>query len=490
MGISFLCLRAPFAAAVLVLAAAGCETRASLTKARVRKVEKGLLRAVVLKGTKPERASLRERMDFYKVPGAALAIMDGHKVEWTRSYGYRDIRSYAPVDGDTLFQAGALAQPVAAVAAMALVERGRLELDADASIALRGLDLPKTVAGSGAPPPTLRGFLSHASGLASQTFEGRSRTEPLPSLEQVFSGEPPASNRPLFEGYRSGAAGDSEADYILVQQMIANAGGRPFPAFAAESVFEPLAMSDSSFEAPLPAALEGRAAAGHLRPGPGVEGGWRNYCESAAKGLWTSAGDYAEFLLALVGDAMGRSSRLLSPSSARAILTPGPRDRGFGVVVEGSGNDVHFSVRGRTCGYSALAVFYPARGQGLVILANSDNGGLLADEIRRAVSAAYDWPHFRPEEKAVYRLDQSAYEPYVGRYVISPDYALDVSHEDYYLVIQPTGQSRTKFYVESETVFFSIDPFIRIQFRRDDRGDVDALVLWQEDFEQKAARVR
>jgi CubicO group peptidase (beta-lactamase class C family) len=312
----------------------------------------------------------------------------------------------------------------------------------------------------------------------------------MPSLDKVFKGEPPASDRPLFEGFRPGAPGESESGYVLVQQMIAEASGKSFPAFAAETVFAPLGMSDSTFEAPLPAALEGRAALGHLRPGPGVEGGWRNYCESAAKGLWTSAGDYADFLLALVGDAMGRSRSLLSPGSARAILTPASGGNGFGVTVEGLGQDVRFSVRGRTCGFSGLAVLYPARGQGLVVLTNSDNGGLLADEILRAVSAAYEWPDYKPEEKAVYRLDPSAYEPYEGRYIVAPDYALDVTHEDYYLVIQPTGQARTKFYVESETVFFSVDPFIRIQFRRDDTGAVSGLVLWQEDFEQRAERLR
>ena len=39
-------------------------------------------------------------------------------------------------------------------------------------------------------------------------------------------------------------------------------------------------------------------------------------------------------------------------------------------------------------------------------------------------------------------------------------------------------------------MFFSIDPYIRIQFRRDDKGVVNGLVLWQQDFEQKAGKVR
>ncbi len=476
---------------VAALLCAGCETRTSLTRSRMKKVEKGLLRAVVIKGTKAERARLGERMEFYKVPGLSVAVIDRQGVDWAKAYGYRDVRTYAPVTSETLFQAGALGQPVAAAAILSLVERGKLDLDADAGKAL-GSSTPSGAArgSDGAAVLTLRKLLSHASGPGGKVFEGFPRKDPLPSLTQVIEGQPPALNRPVLEGFRPDAAGASESGYVISQQVAVEASGRPFPSFAEETVLAPLGMTNSTFDAPLPSSFENRAASGHLRQGPPVEGDWLNYPESAARGLWTTPLDYANFLLALVGDAMGRPKKLLSPESARTALTPQSGNNGFGVLIEGTGNDVRFSVRGRTSGFSALAVFYPARGQGLVVMTNSDNGGLLADEVLRSVSAAYAWPDYRPEEKPLFRLDPSIYAQYLGRYEVSPDYALDVGFEDYYLVIQPTGQARTKFYVESETIFFSIDPYIRIQFRRNDRGAVDGLVLWQEDFEQKAVKVR
>lgn len=474
-----------------VLLSAGCENRASLTKSRMNKVEKGLLGAVFIKGSKAERSPIGKRMEFYKIPGVSVAVLDGHQVEWAKTYGYRDVQAYAPVTPDTLFQAGALGQPVAAAAVLSLVERGSLELDADAGRALSSWKLPAVAGGGGAIPSlTLRKLLAHASGLGGQIFEGLPRKDSLPSLIQVLEGKFPATNRPVFEGFRSDSWGESESGYVVVQQIVTDAGGKPFPELAEATVLGPLNLTNSTFEAPLPVSFEGRAASGHLRPGQGIDGGWLNYSEAAAKGLWTTPLDYASFMLALVGDAMGRPKRLLSPESARAMLTPQFRNRGFGFLVDGSGNDVRFSARGRTSGFSGLAVFYPARGQGLIVLTNSDNGGLLADEIVRAVSAAYGWPDYKPEERPLFRLDPSTYAQYVGRYEISPVYALEVTFEDYYLIIHPTGQVRTKFYVESETIFFSVDPFIRIQFRRDDKGAVDGLVLWQEDFEQTAVKVR
>ncbi len=122
-------------------------------------------------------------------------------------------------------------------------------------------------------------------------------------------------------------------------------------------------------------------------------------------------------------------------------------------------------------------------------MTNSDNGALLTDEILRALSAVYEWPDFKAEERTVRRLDPSLYPQFAGRYQVTPEYFLDVAVEDYYLVIRPTGQAPTKFYVENQTFFFSVDPFIRIQFLRDGQGRVTGLVLWQEDFKQEARKI-
>ena len=88
---------------------------------------------------------------------------------------------------------------------------------------------------------------------AARSSTGCPRKDPLPSLAQVLEGTPPAANRPVLEGFRPDTAGDSESGYVIVQQIAADAGGMPFPALAEEAVLGPLGMTDSTFEAPLPA---------------------------------------------------------------------------------------------------------------------------------------------------------------------------------------------------------------------------------------------
>jgi len=56
-------------------------------------------------------------------------------------------------------------------------------------------------------------------------------------------------------------------------------------------------------------------------------------------------------------------------------------------------------------------------------------------------------------------------------------------------VIRPTGQAPTKFYVDSQAVFFSIDPPARVRFQRDAAGRVDRLILVQGRSIQEALRI-
>jgi len=266
--------------------------------------------------------------------------------------------------------------------------------------------------------------------------------------------------------------------------------GKAFSALVQESIFAPLGLKNSTLDAIPGDEMRTRTATGHLRTGQPAMGLWHIYPESAAKGLWTTPTDFALFLCDLLASATGGPGRLLSPVWARVLLAPQVESYGFGFRAEGSGDDVVFTLRTKTLGYACAMVLYPAISQGAVIMTNSDNGSVLIQEILCALSEAYKWPHFKPEEKTVLRLAPETYAAFEGRYEVNPNYVLDVAREDYYLVIRPTGQAATKFYAEGQTLFYSTDPYIRIQFFSDKQGRVDSLVLWQQDFELQAKRIQ
>lgn len=387
-------------AVCLALVLAACETPASLAKKRARLVESGLLRSVVLKGQRPEKLSLPSRLRFYRIPGASLAVMDRHGLEWARAYGLLDVSGGGPVSTQTLFRADALLRPILAAASLRRAASGKLGLDGDI-----------------------------------EKSDG-------PVLGEILAAE----------------------------------------------VFGPLGLSSIAF-GPAPQVLDGKeAASGHGRDGK-PWGEAKGTGPGPASALWTSPSDVILFLSDILASAMGRSGRLLEAEAARRMLAPESAPGAAGFAVAGSGSDVRLSLRGRAEGFSAALEVYPYRGQGAVVLTNSDNGLLLTDEILRAVSAVYEWPDFKVREKTAYRLDPSVYASYVGRYEITPDYVLDVTYEDYYLIIRPTGQAPTRFYVESPTIFYSVDPDITVQFLSGPDGKVSGLILWQQDFKQEARKV-
>jgi len=481
-----------FSAVVIILLffiLTACETPKSRTQKRKRSVENGLVKAVVLKGQESEKMKLEDRMMYYRVPGVSIAVIYQNRIDWANAYGFKEAGSFEPVTIHSLFQAASLSQPVAALAALDSVEEGRLTLDSDVNEFLSSWKLAENMF-TRESKVTLRTLLSQGAGLIPYEFKGYPQSAPLPSLTQILSGQKPA-NSPAARLYAVPGTqySYSELGYAVLQQILIDLEKKPFPQIMNESVFQPLGMERSTFECPLPEGVEEMAVTGHLREGRPLEGKWHLYPEMAAAGLWTTPSDLAFFLIDIMKAARGESRKVVSAELARAMLTPQMDIQGFGFLIEDAGDNLFFHMKGKNEGFECFMVAYPVRGEGAVVMTNSANGSYLIEEILRGISAAYEWPHFQAEEKTIYRLEPSVYAQYVGKYEINPEYVLDVAHEDYYLVITPTGQAPTQFFAQGLSVFFSTDPYIVIRFEKDEEGRVTGLILRQRSQSQKAKRI-
>jgi CubicO group peptidase (beta-lactamase class C family) len=464
-----------------------CQTPESITRSRIKSLEKGLYRAVYFKGQRPEKLRLLDRMAFYKVPGLTLAVMDRFQIEWVKTYGYKDIVQYRKLTPETAFQAGDLSQPVSATVAVQLVEEKRLDLNEQLGVYF----VETAFAGRKFKPSVsilmdLASLLNHTSGFYPWNSSGYSRTSAIPDLAQVLRGEEPAQNYNSFRGFDPEAGTRfSDFNYVLLEKYLEDRTGRKLAELAKEKIFERLALNNTFFGLPVSEDI----ASGHMREGPEVDGIWYKYPEQAARGLWSTPSDYLRFVVELVECARGKKDGLVSPELARQMLSPQAPGSGYGFRLEGEHEKFKIYMKGKTRGYRSALLIYPYLSQGVVVMTNSENGGVLIDEVLRGLSAIYDWPDFKPEEKTLFRLDSSIYKQYCGCYQVNDSYFLDVSYENYYLIVHPTGQSPTKFYVETQSIFFSVDPFIRIKFNFDENNQVTGLVLWQEDYEVRAKKI-
>jgi CubicO group peptidase (beta-lactamase class C family) len=326
--------------------------------------------------------TLDAAMRALNIPSVSIDLVEGGHVE------HRLSRSPG-----NLYQAASLSKLVTAVAALRLVEQGRLDLDRDVNDDLTQWRVPASDL-TRERKVTLRGLLSMTAGIGVPGYSGYAPGEALPSLVQILDGTPPANSPPVRVGEVPGTRfAYSGGGYEIVQALIEAKTGKPFAAAMDELVFRPAGMSNSTFAQPLPDTLAKRAQRGHRADGSELPGGWRVMPELAAGGLWSTTTELSRLLRELAKAWRGEPSKLLRQDTVRLMLTPqndGPY--GLGGAVAGSGDGLVLMKRGQNVGYQAYMLVFPARGQGIVVMTGSDNGSTLATALIRRAVVAYGWP--------------------------------------------------------------------------------------------------
>jgi CubicO group peptidase (beta-lactamase class C family) len=182
-----------------------------------------------------------------------------------------------------------------------------------------------------------------------------------------------------------------------LQQVAIDTAHQTFPDFMREQVLLPAGMQDSTYEQPLPSALQSRAACGVWSSGQTVKGCWHVYPEMAAAGLWTTPSDLARFMILLMRARAGQPNALLSADVARQMFTSRAyasenyMNQGLGIFIDGP----RFMHGGDDAGFVAIAMGYSS-GQGVVIMCNGDGALGLLDDVGRAIAAEYHWPNSDP----------------------------------------------------------------------------------------------
>jgi CubicO group peptidase (beta-lactamase class C family) len=375
---------APIVFVAALWGAAPSEASAETPSPRPAAIERDL--EIARPGAAPQRLGLAAALRTLPVPTVGIALIDKSRLAWARSYG-------AGVSVTTQYQAASLSKLVTAVAALRLVEQGKLALDRNVNDDLRGWRVPDSEL-TREHPVTLRGLLSMTAGIGVPGYLGYTPGAPLPSLTDILDGKPPANSPPVRVVAVPGSAyAYSGGGYEIVQALIEAKTGKPFAAAMQDLLLKPAGMKNSSFTQPPSKSLARRAATGHDDDGRELPGGWRIIPELAAGGLWSTPADLARFLVALARANGGKRNPLLRQAMAREMMTRqnnGPY--GLGGAVAGSGQSLVLMKRGQNVGYQAYMLIFPESGQGIVVMTRSDNGTTLATALIRRAAAVYRWP--------------------------------------------------------------------------------------------------
>jgi CubicO group peptidase (beta-lactamase class C family) len=337
--------------------------------------------------------TLQQVMARFRTPGVSVAVIRDFEIHWAKGYGVADVETGAPVDANTLFQAASISKPVAAMAVMRAVQDGRFSLDDDVNTILKSWKLPDSEFTRGRPV-TPRALLSHTSGLGDGFgFPGYHPSAPRPSVVDILNGSKPSNvgpvlmERPPFTAFKYSGGG-----VTLMQLAMTDAIGKPYAEILRTSVLEPVGMTNSGYDQPLPAERDRHAARAHNGGGRAMDAKWHVYPELAAAGLWTTPTDLARFAIEIQRSALGRSSKVLTRASVQEMLNPvGVGDFAVGLTVTKMGQGWYFSHGGSNWGFQCDLIAHRVKGYGVAIMTNGDNGGQVIGELRSRVAAAYGW---------------------------------------------------------------------------------------------------
>jgi CubicO group peptidase (beta-lactamase class C family) len=461
------CLILAIACACTALAQSASTTT---TQLHIHAIEAGLGPPITISGRPPEHRDILAEMQRLHVPAVSVAVIHNGELEWAKGYGVQSDGS-APVTPDTTFQAASISKSLTAMAALKLVAQGKLSLDAPIQTELKSWALPQT-SFTAQMPITLRELLSHTAGVSVHGFAGYAADKPVPTLIQVLNGVKPANSAPiLVEDTPGKKFSYSGGGFTIVQQMMIDQTGKPFPEIMKTLVLDPIGMRSSAYQQPLDSKGLNKVAMPVDDQGKPILGGPHTYPELAAAGLWTTPSDLARWVIEMQRSLAGHANHVLSAEMIRSMLTPVKDGYGLGVGIQTTNGKTSFSHLGGNEGYRCIYFAYE-NGEGAVIMTNSDNGGALDTELMGSIAREYGWPDYVPQQRTLVSVPRAEQRQFTGRFQIKNGPPIEIREAKASLQLSIGGDEPRQLFTSSSQSFFLMDDVMQLSFDSPNHGTV------------------
>ena len=273
-------------------------------------------------------AALRRAVDAKEVPGVVAMAVNERGLIYEGAFGTRDLAQGPAMTLDTIFRIASMTKAVTSVAAMQLVEQGRLQLDQPVGDILPELSAPQVLEGfddAGAPrlrpakqPITLRHLLTHTAGFAYPVWDAelaryiKATDTPLGNTGKLAS-----IRLPLI--FDPGDRWEYGINLDWAGRVVEAVSGLPLEVYFRQHIFAPLGMSDTGYA--ISAAQRSRLVSAHQRKEDGSlepivppDPPWREFW-SGGGGLNSTGRDYLVFLQMLMHQGRFNGAQLLRPQT-------------------------------------------------------------------------------------------------------------------------------------------------------------------------------
>lgn len=460
----------------LLLVFIACSPKAqqdnSILEERISRIENGLQPTLQIQGENIPNYNIEERLKSLGIPGVSIAVINEGKIEWAKGYGLADVSENRPVTSETMFLAGSISKPVAAIRAHQLAEQGTLSLDSNVNNYLSSWKLPDNEFTT-KEKVTTRRILNHTAGLTVWGFPGYDKGDTIPSPAEVLDGK---GNTDPVRVYKEPGESwmYSGGGYTIMQVMITDLEAKSYPDIMQEHVLNPLGMTSSTFANPLPQKYHSIAATGYRPNGDEVEGKWPIYPEMAAAGLWTTPSQLILSALEIQQIYQTKEDGILKAKTVDEMLTAGMNNHGLGPVV----NEHTFGHGGADEGFRADMVAWKEYPIAVVMMVNSDNGSIM-QEILLSIAKEYKLPGVEPMTRTVGSVSIEKRKPMEGSYSFTDFGEANIAIKDNGLEITGAfSQEPIMLLPENDTTYFNKQSGTYYTFLFKD-GKVTGLQFWE-----------
>jgi CubicO group peptidase (beta-lactamase class C family)/imidazolonepropionase-like amidohydrolase/Tol biopolymer transport system component len=248
---------------------------------------------------------VRHTMERMRVPGLALAVIRRGEVLLARGYGVAELENGTAVTDQTMFQSGSMGKQFTSAGIMALVEDGKIDLEASVR-----RYLPEAPASW--EPVRIRHLLNHSSGLPDYTADGFDYRRDYSDDDLLRT----ASALPLE--FAPGTRWNySNTGYVVLGILMTRVTGMPYHVFLRQRIFTPAGMP--TIRVITENAVVPHRAHGYLP----VAGGWDHAAWVAPQLNTTADGSMLLSLRDMIAwNEVVRTRRVLTPESWARILSP------------------------------------------------------------------------------------------------------------------------------------------------------------------------
>jgi serine beta-lactamase-like protein LACTB len=324
-----------------------CQNQAGLPAEQLKKVE----------------AAISTAMSKQKIPGFSVSIVTGNQIRWSHGYGLADVENSVPAAPFTVYRIASVSKPITAVAAMQLVERGKLDLDAPIQKYCPAYPEKRWKI-------TARQLLGHLSGIRhykpDENFNSTRHYESLAQSLDAFKNDPLLQEPGTKFTY-------STYGYVVLGCIIEGASGMKYADYVRENIFRPAGMERTRVDdvytiIPNRARGYSRLKSGEVRNADLAD----TSNKISGGGLVSTAEDITRFAIAL------QTGVLLRKETFRQMLAPlktsdGKESPYFGWFIRNRDGVKFLTHGGSQQGTSTQLYMMPEKGFALALMANMED---------------------------------------------------------------------------------------------------------------------